>query len=127
MEKQYTQQLKFTIQLHAIMMTGFAAIYIFLPVQWGNLTGCLSNEVPQVFRMFGTAIFGLAVMSALAYRENSWEGVKVVVQANVILNIIFPLMILLGIFLWDLPTIAWLYFVVMTGFGIAFTYFYTKA
>ena len=103
MQKKYSQQLKFTIQLHAIMMAGFAAISIFLPVQWGDLTGCLSNEVPQVFRMFGTAILGLAVMSGLAYRETSWEGVKVVVQANVILNIIFPIMILLGIFLWDLP------------------------
>ena len=66
-------------------------------------------------------------MSALAYRETSWEGVKVVVQANVVLNIIFPIMILLGIFLWGLPAIAWMYFVVMTGFGIEFIYFYIKA
>jgi len=92
MDKHYTKQLKTTFLIHAIMMAGFGLIYIFLPVQWGDLTGCLSNEVPQVFRMFGTAILGLAIMSALAY-----------------------------------PAIAWMYFFVFTGFGIAFTFFYLKA
>jgi len=127
MDKEYTPPLKYTLQIHAIMMTGFALIYLLLPVQWGDLTGCLSNQVPQVFRMFGTAILGLALMSALAYRETTWEGVRVVVISNVAINIFFPIMMLLGIFFWDLPSIAWMYFAVMTGFGIAFTYFYSKA
>jgi len=127
MDKHYTKQLKTTFLIHAIMMAGFGLIYIFLPVQWGDLTGCLSNEVPQVFRMFGTAILGLAIMSALAYRETTWEAVKVVAQANVILSILFPVMILLGLFFWGLPAIAWMYFFVFTGFGIAFTFFYLKA
>lgn len=41
-------------------------------------------------------------------------------------NRLFPIVILLGLFFWDLPTIAWLYFVVMSGFGIAFNVFYPK-
>jgi hypothetical protein len=127
MDKKYTPQLKTTLLVHAIAMVGFAFIYIFIPVPWGNLTGCLSNQLPVVFRMFGTAIFGLALMSAMAYRQITWEGVKVVIQANLVLYILFPIMLLLGITLWGLPSIAWMYFVVMVGFGIAFTYFYLKA
>ena len=53
MEKKYTSQLKLTIQIHAILMAGFAAIYIFLPVQWGDLTGCLfkygTSSLPHVW------------------------------------------------------------------------------
>jgi len=59
MDKRYTTNLKSTFLVHAVMMTIFALIYIFIPVMWGDLTGCLSNKVPQVFRMFGTAILGL--------------------------------------------------------------------
>ncbi len=127
MNKKYTKTLKTTFLVHGIMMAVFALIYIFFPVLWGDLTGCLSNKVPQVFRMFGTAILGLAISSFLANRQTTWEAVKVITQTEVVLNLIFPVMILLGLLLWNLPTIGWMYFVVMTGFGIAFNYAYFKA
>ena len=127
MNKQYTKELKTTFLIHAVMMTIFALVYIFFPILWGDLTGCLSNQVPQVFRMFGTAIFGLAISSTLAYRQQTWEAVKVIAQTEVILNLIFPVMVLLGLLFWDLPNIGWMYFVVMSGFGIAFNLFYYKA
>ncbi len=126
MDQQVTRGLRYTFLTHGVMMTIFALIYLFTPVLWGNLTGCLSNQVPQVFRMFGTAILGLAIASFLAYRETSWEKVKIVAQMERILTTLFPIVILLGLFFWDLPSIAWMYFVVMSGFGIAFNVFYPK-
>lgn len=50
MEKQITPGLKYTFLVHGIMMTVFGLIYLFIPVLWGDLTGCLSNVVPQAFK-----------------------------------------------------------------------------
>ena len=126
MEKQITTGLKYTFLVHGIMMSVFALTYLFIPVLWGDLTGCLSNQVPQVFRLFGTAILGLAISSLLAFRETSWDKVKIVAQMECITNVLFLIVILLGLFFWGLPAIAWMYFVVISGFAIAFNIFYLK-
>lgn len=126
MDKQITAGLRYTFLVHGVMMTVFALVYLFVPVLWGNLTGCLSNQVPQVFRIFGAAILGLAMASFLAYRETSWNEVKIVAQTERILNILFAIVVLLGLLFWELPRIGWMYFVVMTGFAIAFNVFYPR-
>jgi hypothetical protein len=126
MEKQITAGLKYTFLTHGIMMSIFALTYLFIPVLWGDLTGCLSNQVPQVFRLFGTAILGFAISSFLASRETSWDKVKIVAQMECIITILFPIVILLALLFWNLPAIGWMYFVVMSGFAIAFNIFYLK-
>jgi hypothetical protein len=126
MEKQITLGLRYTFLAHSIAMAIFALNYIFIPVLWGDLTGCLSNQVPQVFRLFGTAILGYAISSFLAYREISYEKVKITAQMNCVITALFPIILVLALFFWDLPSIGWMYVVVMLGFGIAFNYFYFK-
>jgi hypothetical protein len=126
MEMKLTRGLKNTLLIHAVAMVVFASIYLFVPMLWGDLTGCLSNKVPQVFRLFGTALLGLGIGSYIASRETSWEAVKIPVQMECILNVLFPIVLLLGLFFWELPSIAWMYFVVMSGFGVAFNYFYVE-
>ena len=126
MEKQITGGLKYTFLIHGIMMSIFALIYLFIPVFWGDLTGCLSNQVPQVFRLFGTAILGYAISSFLAFRESSWETVKIVAQMECIITVLFPIVILLALLFWELPAIGWMYFVVMCGFALAFNVFYPR-
>jgi hypothetical protein len=126
MEKRIAPGLKYTFLVHSIAMAMFAITYIFTPVLWGDLTGCLSNQVPQVFRLFGTAILGYAISSFLAYRENLWEKVKITAQMNCMITALFLIMLVLALFFWDLPSIGWMYFVVMLGFAIVFNYFYFK-
>lgn len=126
MDKQVTRGMRYTFLAHGVLTTIFALVYLFIPVWWGNLTGCLSNQVPQVFRMFGMAMLGLAIASLLAFRETSWENVRIVAQMERILNILFPMVILLGLFYWDLPGIAWMYFILMSGFAIAFNVLYPR-
>jgi hypothetical protein len=126
MDKQVTSGMHYTFLAHGVMTTIFAMVYLFVPVWWGDLTGCLSNQVPQVFRLFGMAMLGLAIASLLAFREKSWDRVKIVAQMERILNILFPIVILLGLFFWDLPGIAWMYFIFMSVFAIAFNLFYPK-
>ena len=112
--------------IHSIAMLIFSLNYLLLPVWWGDLTGCLSNQVPQVFRLFGTAILGYAISSFLAYRENIWGNAKITVQMNCIITALFPIVLVLGLLVWELPSIGWMYFVVMLGFAISFNYFYFK-
>ena len=126
MDKQIAPGLKGTFLVHGIMMTTFGLTYLFFPVLWGDLTGCLSNVVPQAFKALSVALLGLAISSFLAFRETSWDKVKIVAQTECITNILWPIVILLGLFFWNLPAIAWMYFVVMSGFVIAFNIFYFK-
>ena len=107
-------------------MLMFSLTYIFTPVLWGDLTGCLSNQVPQIFRLMGTVILGYAISSFLAYRENMWEKAKITAQMNCVITALFPIMLVLALFFWDLPSIGWMYVVLMLEFAIAFNYFYFK-
>ena len=126
MEKQITPGLKYTFLVHGIMMTMFAFTYLFVPVLYGDLTGCISNQVPHIFRLFGTAILGYAISSFLAFMETSWDKVKIVAQMDCVITILFPIVILLALLFWGLPAIGWMSFVVMSGFAIAFNVFYFK-
>ncbi len=126
MEKQIATGLRYTFLVHGIMMAIFALTYLFLPVLWGDLTGCLSNRVPQVFRIFGTAILGLAMTSLLAFRETSWDKVEIIAQMERIVNILLAIVILLVLLFENLPKIGWMYFITMSGFAIAFNVFYSR-
>jgi len=126
MEKKVARGLHYTFLAHSVMMAIFALNYIFTPVLWGDLTGCLSNQVPEVFRLFGTAILGYAISSFLSYRETWWEKVKIVAQMNCVITALFPIMLVLSLLFWDLPSIGWMYFVVMLGFAVAFNTFYFR-
>jgi hypothetical protein len=126
MEKQISPELKYTFLVHSLMNGVFALTYLFFPVLWGNLTGCLSNQLPQVFRIFSIPILGLAISSFLAFREVSWDKVKIVAQTERVVNILLVIVILLALLFWNLPLIGWMYFFVMGGFAIAFNIFYIK-
>lgn len=124
--EEYSKGLRITFLIHSIMMAGFAMIYLFIPILWGDLTGCLSNQVPQVFRLFGTSILGYAISSFLSFSNSEWSNVKITAQLNCLISILFTIVLILGILFWDLPSIAWMYLIVMFGFAVVFNYFYFK-
>ena len=45
-ERQTPRPLRLTLLAHAVSLTVFSLIYLLIPVQWGDWTGCLSNRVP---------------------------------------------------------------------------------
>jgi hypothetical protein len=126
MHKPITPALRITFLVHALAMAFFAFIYLFLPVPWGDLTGCFSNQLPQVYRLWGLTILGYAITSFLAFRETTWEGVRIVAQMERVITVLFPILLLLALLFWDLPAIGWMPFVVMTGFAVAFNVFYPR-
>lgn len=126
MEKRISTGLRYTFLAHGIAMTLFSTVFVFFPVQYGDLTGCLSNQVPQVYRLWGTVIFGYAITSFLSFRETLWETVRIVTQMECLITVLFPIVMLLALLFWDFPAIGWMSFVVMAGFAIAFNYFYFR-
>jgi hypothetical protein len=126
MEKRITVGLKYTFLIHSIMMAFFSLIYLFVPVWWGDWTGCLSNQVPQVYRLWGLTILGYAITSFLAFRETAWSRVKIVAQMECVITVLFPVVLLLALLFWGLPAIGWMPFAIMTGFAIAFNVFYPR-
>ena len=127
MNKLFPSRLRYTFLAHAIAMGILSTIYMFFPVWWGNVTGCLSSQVPAVYRLWGLTILGYAVISLLAFRAESWVEVKIVAQMERIITTLFPLGLLLVLVVWDFPAIAWMPFVIMSGFAVAFNIFYPKA
>jgi len=120
------RRLKNTFLAHSILMAAFGLTFLVVPVWWGNLTGCLSNIVPQSFRALSVGILALAIGSLLAYREDLWERVQLWTQVACITNLLWPAVILLGLIFWDLPRIAWMYLVVLSGLGAAFNLNYPR-
>ncbi len=120
------RRLKHTFLAHSILMAAFGLTFLVVPVWWGNLTGCLSNIVPQSFRALSVGILALAIGSLLAYREDLWERVQLWTQVACITNLLWPAVILLGLIFWDLPRIAWMYLVVLSGLGAAFNLNYPR-
>ena len=126
-ERQTPRPLRLTLLAHAVSLTVFSLIYLLIPVQWGDWTGCLSNRVPQVFRLFGTSLLGYAVSSFLAYREASFDRVRITVQTACVIHAAFAVVIVLALALWDLPSIGWLYAVFTGVFAVAFNVQYSGA
>jgi len=119
-ERQTPKPLRRTLLAHAISLTLFSLIYLLIPVRWGDWTGCLSNQVPQVFRIFGTSLLGYVISSFLAYRQTAFDRVKITVQTACVLHAVFFAVIVLALTFWNLPQIGWLYAVFTGGFAITF-------
>lgn len=119
-------KLRRTFLAHAFLMATFGLTFLLVPIWWGNLTGCLSNVVPQSFRALSVGIIALSIGSFMAYCETAWERVQLWTRLACITNIIWPVVIFLGLLFWELPQIAWMYLVVLTGIGIAFNLNYPR-
>ncbi len=126
MEKQIASGLKTTFLLHLIVGALFGLAYLLIPEVYGNMVGWPVKDA-FAFRLFGAALLGISATSWFAYKATTWESVKIVVQMEIIWTILGTLVVLGGIFMAGLPTIAWLNAVILAAFAVAFTYFYTKA
>lgn len=127
MDAQTPRPLRITFLAHAIAMALFAGIYLFVPVWWGELTGCYARNVPAVYRLWGLTILGYAISSYLASRETVWSHVRILAQMNRVIAVLFPPLLIIAILVWSFPAIAWMPFVVMTAFAVAFNAFYPKS
>lgn len=124
MEKHISSGLKTTFLVHIIVGAIFGLVNFLVPEVW-NLGGVLVKE-PMMYRLVGAAILGYTASSWWAYRETSWEKVKIVVQMEIVWTILATLAFLWGLLFAGLPTLLWINAVIMGGFAAAFSFFYPR-
>ena len=125
MEKQISRGLHTTFLVHAVLATIFGLVYLLMPDVWGNLAGVPMHD-PGWYRGIGAAILGFATSSWLAYKETTWEKVKIVVQMEIVWTILGTLVTLWGLIFAGFPTSDWLSALILGGFAAAFSYFYFR-
>ncbi len=77
-------------------------------------------------KVVGAAILGFTASSWLALQANSWEKVRIIVQAEIVWATLASLAQIWGILTEPLPALAWINVVLMAFFAIAFAYFYQE-
>ncbi|MGD2177921.1 MAG: hypothetical protein PVG71_08885 [Anaerolineae bacterium] len=126
MEKQISSGLKTTFLVHGVLGTIFGLFYLLIPHAWGNIIGQPIEE-PALFRLLGAAILAFTTSSWLSYREEAWERVKIVVQMEIVWTILATLVTLWGLIFAGLPALEWMNAVILGGFAVAFSIFYSRA
>lgn len=125
MEKQIAPGLKTTFLVHIIVGGIFGLVFLLIPDVWGNLVGSPIKE-PAMYRLLGAAILGFTTSSWFAYKETAWEKVKIVVQMEIVWTILGTLVNLWGLIFAGLPTVDWTNVVILGGFAVAFSFFYSR-
>lgn len=125
MEKQISSGLKTTFLIHVIVGGIFGLIYLLIPDVWGDLISWPVKDLTSS-RIIGAAVLGFAASSWFAYKEITWEKVKIVVQMEIVWTILATLVLMWGLIFAGLPAFAWLNTVIMAGFAAAFIGFYPR-
>ncbi len=114
--------LKYTWILHFIVTIIFGAAYFFIPeifleaIQW-------PVEV-SISRSFGSLFIALGITSLLAFREESFERVEILVLAEILLTLLGLIAVIWNMLTMTLPVIGWAFAGLYALFFILFLYSY---
>ena len=122
MEKQISKGLKYTFIFHCICGVIFGLTYILIPNTWATIVQWpLKETLP--YRLLGAALIGFGVSSWLAFKNQLWDSVKIVVIMEIVWCGLGTVVMLWGMFTQGLPSIGWLNTVLMAFFAVTFCFF----
>jgi hypothetical protein len=128
MEKRIPRGLRTTFFVHAIAVGAFGLVLLLIPDVYAKLTGLpVQDWAMSIARMLGATQLALSVSSWFAYKETSWEKVKIVAQMEVVWSILGTLAAVYGIIFGGFPVLYWIDVGIMAAFAVAFTVFYYRA
>jgi hypothetical protein len=125
MEKKISSGLKTTFLIHIIVGLVFGLALLLYPQLWVALGVPITD--PEMSRLVGAAILAFASSSWWAYKETSWEKVKIIVQTEIVWTILATLVLLWGLLFAGLPATEWINAILMAAFAAAFSFFYSRA
>lgn len=124
-----TQQLPYglriTFLLHTIIAGLIGLQHLVAPRVWTDLAGMEVTET-VTWRVLGAALIGFAVSSWLAYKENVWTRVKIVVVMEFVWSALGALTIVWGIIFEGLAPLEWLNVVILGCFAITFAVYFAR-
>jgi hypothetical protein len=122
MEKKISNGLKYTFIFHFIVAIVFGLTYLLIPYQWATIVQWPLRETFP-YRLLGAALLGFGVSSWLAFKNQLWESVKIVVIMEIVWCGLGTVVMLWGMVIKGLPAIGWLNTVLMAFFTVTFGYF----
>jgi len=125
MERQVSCGLKITFLVHVIIAAIMGLITLLVPQVLGIMAGVKILE-PETFRLVGAGLLAFATSSALAYRQKSWENVKIIVIMEIVFGVLSTLAMIWGLITGALPVSDWTNVVILGGFAVAFIIFYFR-
>jgi hypothetical protein len=111
--------------VHFVVGLVFGLIYLLIP---GIFLGWLGVSVQDglPYRIIGSAVLAFSASSWYCYKAAEWERVKIVVLAEIVWTVLNALVSLYGLLFAGRPVAEWFNVIIMAGFAVAFTYFYSK-
>ena len=122
MEKKISNGLKYTFIFHFIVAIVFGLTYLLIPDTWATIVQWPLRETFP-YRLLGAALLGFGVSSWLAFKNQLWESVKIVVIMEIVWCGLGTLVMLWVMFTQELPAIGWLNTVLMVFFTVTFGFF----
>jgi len=125
MERVVSRGLRITFLVSVIIFAVMGLITLLMPQLLGTMAGVKILE-PETFRTVGAAMLAFATGSALAYRQKSWEKVKIIVIMEIVFGVLAALALIWGLITGALPVSDWSNVVITGGLTVAFIVFYFK-
>lgn len=122
MEKQSSKGLKNLFLFHFIVAIVFGLTYLLIPETFASIVQWPLRETFP-YRLLGAALMGFGVSSWLAFKNQLWESVKIVVVMEIVWCGLGTLVMLWGMFTQGLPAIGWLNTALMAFFTVTFGYY----
>lgn len=122
MDQRISPGLKTTFLANAVIGGLVGLQHLLVPRVWTDLAGIEISET-VTWRVIGAALIGFAVSSWLAYREEAWDRVRIVVLMQIVWSALGALVILWGILFEGLPPLEWVNLVILAAFAVAFAVF----
>ena len=122
MEKKISNGLKYMFLFHFIVAVVFGLTYLLIPDTWATMVQWPLKETFP-YRLLGAAFIGIGVSSWLAFKNQIWESVKIVVIMEIVWCGLGTVVMLWGMFTMELPPIGWLNALMMAFFAVTFGFF----
>lgn len=125
MDQRIPSGLKTTFLAHFLVSGIVGLQHLVAPRVWTDLAG-MEITITVTWRVIGAALIGFAVSSGLAYREEAWDRVRIVVVMEIVWSIVAALAITWGIAAEGAPPLEWVNVAILGCFAGVFAYYLTR-
>jgi membrane associated rhomboid family serine protease len=119
MDGQTSRGLRILLLLYTLYSVFYGAIHVISP----ELVGAID---PAIERVLGAAVLAFAFGAGLAYRETTWDKVKIVVLVQAVWMILYTLTMVWGLLTGGIIAMAWGAAIIGAVFAVLLIIFYLR-
>jgi membrane associated rhomboid family serine protease len=119
LKDQISRGLSITLLIYTIYSVVYGLLHVISP----ELVGA---KDPAIERVLGAAVLAFAMGAGLAFREKTWKKVKIAVLIQVAWMILYTLMMVWGLLMGEITSMAWAPAIIGAIFAVLLTVFYIQ-